>query len=465
MIVSLAPALPVRAAGTPYKGIDVSKWQGTMNWKTAESAGIDFAILRCYAKGKDTKFDEYYTGVRKTSIYVGAYVYMYAATLDDAKKEAAGAVSALNGRKLDFPLFLDVEDKSLTSVDKETLTTLIITELEIFKKAGYKVGIYTSQSYTSSYMNASRLSSYDFWLAKWPLSVSDGDTKSYKFSDQNPYQTNPAAHMWQFSNGGDGKTYGASSKYVDLDYCYYDYIGGSRSLYPYKSRNPDDYPVPERNLSYTKGNTVMVGLDVAWFQVIMTRLGYTLDVDGSFGPASQRATKTFQKDNGIGTDGICGPKTRAKLLEKWGVLRAQLGCEHDYTVQTVLPTCTQGGYKLNTCRRCGAVTKTNAVQPLGHLFDNGTVTVQPTSHKEGVMTYACQRSGCGFTKTESIPKIKVQGDTNLDEVLNAKDVEYLKVCLVGTIGLSAEQFAAIDVDGDGSLTSRDLALLKELLAT
>lgn len=81
------------------------------------------------------------------------------------------------------------------------------------------------------------------------------------------------------------------------------------------SDNPDDYPVPTRDLSYT--SPVMTGNDVRWVQAVLFQLGYTIGIDGSFGPATRSVVQQFQTDYGLTVDGIVGATARAKLLDLW----------------------------------------------------------------------------------------------------------------------------------------------------
>ncbi len=79
--------------------------------------------------------------------------------------------------------------------------------------------------------------------------------------------------------------------------------------------NPDNYPFPTRNLYYN--GSAMTGRDVGWVQAVLRKLGYSLDLDMSFGPATKKVVIQFQKDNGLEQDGSVGPLTRAKLKERW----------------------------------------------------------------------------------------------------------------------------------------------------
>lgn len=221
------PVVPVFAAETPqvWRGIDVSRWQGTVDWAKAKKAGVDFAVLRCYAYRKDSTFDANYAGATAQGIPVGAYVYMYATTEQGAVQEALATLDAIAGKPMTLPLFLDVEDSSIKNLGRDRLTDLMLIELAIFAAAGYPTGIYTSQSYVSSYMDASRLTAYDWWIARWSCYRTDTNNKTFVFADESPTSTRkPDCALWQFSNGGKGSTYGVGSAAVDLNFCYKDYF-------------------------------------------------------------------------------------------------------------------------------------------------------------------------------------------------------------------------------------------------
>ena len=79
--------------------------------------------------------------------------------------------------------------------------------------------------------------------------------------------------------------------------------------------NPDDYSVPTRDLSYT--SPVMTGTDVKWVQSVLFQLGYTIGIDGSFGPATKSVVQQFQTDYGLTANGIVDAATRTKLADLW----------------------------------------------------------------------------------------------------------------------------------------------------
>lgn len=92
-------------------------------------------------------------------------------------------------------------------------------------------------------------------------------------------------------------------------------LNSSTETIPGNSSNPNDYPYPARNLFFT--SPVQTGDDVKWVQSVLSKLGYSVAIDGSYGPSTRDAIKAFQRDHGLSVDGSCGPATRAKLLEEW----------------------------------------------------------------------------------------------------------------------------------------------------
>ncbi|MBK5253693.1 MAG: hypothetical protein JJE03_04465, partial [Peptostreptococcaceae bacterium] len=97
-------------------GIDVSYWQGTINWTKVKASGIDFAIIRIgimgYVSGslvKDSSFARNIAGAKAAGIKVGVYFYDAAITPEEAVEEASLCVSALGGQSLDYPIFIDME--------------------------------------------------------------------------------------------------------------------------------------------------------------------------------------------------------------------------------------------------------------------------------------------------------------------------------------------------------------------
>ena len=151
------------------KGIDVSAHQGKINWDTVANYGIDFAILRITEVGNviDSQFENNFSGCNKHKIPVGVYKYSYASTVSEAQSEARKVVSVLNGRKIQFPVFLDLENHRQRVLGAESIHNLAEAFREIIVAAGYKFAIYCNLDW---YMNVicSHLKKYEFWIARYP---------------------------------------------------------------------------------------------------------------------------------------------------------------------------------------------------------------------------------------------------------------------------------------------------------
>lgn len=151
------------------KGIDVSAWQGKIDWKTVADYGMDFVIIRITEAGNvvDSQFENNLAGCNKYNIPVGVYKYSYAMTIAEIQSEARKVVSTLNGRKIQFPVFLDLEYNNQRSLGSENIHKMADAFREIVEAAGYKFAIYCNVDWYTN-MICSHLKKYDFWIARYP---------------------------------------------------------------------------------------------------------------------------------------------------------------------------------------------------------------------------------------------------------------------------------------------------------
>lgn len=151
------------------KGIDVSAWQGKIDWKTVADYGMDFVIIRIAEAGNvvDSQFENNLAGCNKYNIPVGVYKYSYAMTIAEIQSEARKVVSTLNGRKIQFPVFLDLEYNNQRTLGSESIHKMADAFREIIEAAGYKFAIYCNVDWYTN-MICSHLKKYDFWIARYP---------------------------------------------------------------------------------------------------------------------------------------------------------------------------------------------------------------------------------------------------------------------------------------------------------
>ncbi len=195
------------------RGIDVSQWQGAIDWKKVKAEGIDFAMIRLgygSPRGtsctKDRCFEQNVANAVKAGIDVGCYFYSYAMSVPAAKREAAFVVSILQKYKgvFTYPVAFDLEDRSQQGIGKNTLTGMVIAFGEEIEKAGFYCALYSNLTWLKNHLDENRLARFDHWVAQWAAALT--------------YEG--AAGMWQ--NSARGRVNGISGN-VDTDLAYRDY--------------------------------------------------------------------------------------------------------------------------------------------------------------------------------------------------------------------------------------------------
>ena len=156
------------------KGIDVSEFQGSIDWAKVKNDGVEFAILKLGniydtdANYKDSKFDTNYKNARANGIKVGAYIYNYCNTEDNLKKGLDWAFEKLAGKELDLPLYLDMEDKTIAVETVDSLTNQCNEFAKIVKEKGYKAGVYANLNWLKNELNPSKFDKdISVWVAQY----------------------------------------------------------------------------------------------------------------------------------------------------------------------------------------------------------------------------------------------------------------------------------------------------------
>lgn len=190
------------------KCIDVSTWQGNIDWKKVKAAGYAHAIVRAgfgrSSSQVDNTFEKNYKNAKTAGVKLGAYWYSYAVDKADAVKEAKACLEVLGGRSLDMPVYFDMEENSMTKLGKSKLTEMAKAFCEEIKKGGYTPGVYSNPNWFKNYLDYSGLKKiYSIWLAQY-----------YK-------EAQYECDVWQYAS--DGKVSGISGN-VDMNIIYNDAI-------------------------------------------------------------------------------------------------------------------------------------------------------------------------------------------------------------------------------------------------
>ena len=153
------------------KGIDVSKYQGNIDFAAVKRTGVDFVIIRAgygrEIRQKDPLFEQNYARAKAAGLNVGAYWYSYADDEADAKREAAACLEAIKGKRFEFPVFFDVEESKQFKKGTAFCSQIVkafCTELE---KAGYFAGLYISRYYLQTCIDAETAKRYALWIAEY----------------------------------------------------------------------------------------------------------------------------------------------------------------------------------------------------------------------------------------------------------------------------------------------------------
>jgi len=185
----------VLMASSGTLGIDVSKWNGNIDWNAVKNSGVSYVIIRCGYRGstggsliEDPKFKTNIQGALNAGLKVGVYFFSQAVNEVEAVEEASMTIGLIKKYKISYPVFLDVEASGgrADKIDRNTRTQVIKAFCETIKNSGYTPGVYANKTWLNSYMNAGELNSYKIWLAQY----NTAPTYSGKFD------------MWQYSSKG-----------------------------------------------------------------------------------------------------------------------------------------------------------------------------------------------------------------------------------------------------------------------
>ena len=173
----------IRYTGASYAtrwGVDVSNYQGSIDWQALKAQGIEFAYLRLGLRGygeqgtlyTDRSFARYYEGAKAAGIDVGVYFFSQAVTVREAADEALFALELLDGRALDLPVYYDWEpvsaDDSRTAVyDGRYLTAGAAAFCNIIERGGYTAGVYLNRQQGYYRYDLRSLAGRSLWVADY----------------------------------------------------------------------------------------------------------------------------------------------------------------------------------------------------------------------------------------------------------------------------------------------------------
>ena len=309
------------------KGIDVSEFQGKIDWEKVKNDGIEFAILRCgygmdFSNQDDVEYERNANECERLGIPYGVYLMSYANTVEKARSEAKHVLRLIEGRKISLGVWHDIEDNGTSgAINKETLTNIINTFCNTIKNAGYKVGVYANLNWLENKIEKTIKDNYDIWVAQY-YSKCEYEGKYI---------------MWQHTSSG--KVNGISTN-VDMNILYEDLpVINNNDNNNSKTNNSEivkslqkalnkDYncglnidgiigPLTTKAVNNNMVRNFTVGEFAKWVQERLIAKGYSLNnfgVDGRYGNESEKKVKEFQANCGIDVEGIVGINTVNRLI-------------------------------------------------------------------------------------------------------------------------------------------------------
>lgn len=208
--------------GAITRGIDVSEWQGTINWKKVKSSNVDFAMVRIsYGSSYiDKKYDYNMEQAELADVPVGTYVYSLATTPAMALKEAQVAIEKMKGYKVSYPVVFDLEYSKMGQLSGKQIAKLALVFCNEVRKAGYYPMVYSNTNWYDTKIDWSYLGGIDVWLARYGDTIQAPSRDSYNYT------------IWQATDGDGGGTLNPtagliagipSSNNVDINFGYVDY--------------------------------------------------------------------------------------------------------------------------------------------------------------------------------------------------------------------------------------------------
>ncbi len=201
-LLAVTPAGTVKAEAAAVSGIDVSSYQGDIDWNAVAASGVKFAMVRIgnTKYGLDSKFTQNVVAANAAGIRVGAYVYSYALNETEAAADAQLAVSAMASVPISFPVAIDLEDSSQKSLTPAQLQSIANTFCSVVYAAGYHPMVYSYKNWFSERMGAT---AWDHWVANYSSAMGFPGT------------------MWQYSSSGSVPGIAGN---CDMDYVLKDYF-------------------------------------------------------------------------------------------------------------------------------------------------------------------------------------------------------------------------------------------------
>ena len=286
-------------------GIDVSQWQGNIDFAKVKVDGIKFVIIRCNnwdssrnCVVKDSFFETNYKNAKAAGLDVGAYYFTWETSSAGAKNDAALCMDFIKGKKFEYPIFFDLEWQNAFNRGRTVCSDMVKAFCDTLEKSGWFAGLYISRSPLQTYITSEVANKYALWIAEY------GGKLNY---DGN-------YGMWQ--NSSTWKVNGISGD-VDHDYAYVDYP----ALIKAGGYNGFAKPEPTEVLDtegFKRGDKELGVLAYKQLLILAKKRGLikqTVNNDIGFGGGTEIATNQLLSYFGYKQNGIAGANLMKRLGE------------------------------------------------------------------------------------------------------------------------------------------------------
>ena len=208
------------------KGIDVSSYQGDIDFEQVKNAGIEYVIIKAGEWNKvNSKFEENYEKAKAAGLHIGFYWFCDGETIEQIEMEADACIEALADKQFDFPIYMDLENQSQYDLGKEFCSNAVRIFCEKLKNAGYYPGLYASASWLDSVIDDDTKKKYTLWVADWRGYCGyNGDYGMWQYGAGYVPGINGKTDLNIFDIGYDTDYPGSVVEDgVDLDYAYVDF--------------------------------------------------------------------------------------------------------------------------------------------------------------------------------------------------------------------------------------------------
>lgn len=212
-------------------GIDVSKWNGDIDWAKVKADGYNFVFIRCGYRGyesgalaTDDKFQENIEGAQAAGLQVGVYFFSQAINEREAQEEASLVINMIKDYSFEYPVVFDWETmegyRTFSGISVEKMNKIVSTFTTMIENEGYEAMIYGNKYDLQRFDYVSASKNYKIWHARYPAKYADNG-KKYKAGEAMP-ELDSAYQIWQYTSTG---TVNGIKGEVDLNVAFFSYEG------------------------------------------------------------------------------------------------------------------------------------------------------------------------------------------------------------------------------------------------